>query len=170
MQFETLIKLATSRILFDLKKPISKKLVPLFYFLGLATIVLMAISHIFYTFRFGFGNGLWGLIEVAVFGAFAIIALRIVSDFINVYFSAVNKARAEQKPIFSNKQNSSFTRNDQDDLLNDVAAAIDDLVDEEEASELSANSVSFGSIAIDNPTAGAPDRINIKPADHKFSG
>ncbi|MGV8856560.1 MAG: DUF4282 domain-containing protein [Devosia sp.] len=100
MTLDDLKRLFTRQTLFRLDAILSPKLVPIFYALGLATIVLWAISHLFISFSFGFGIGLWGLLEIIVFGLLAFIGLRIACEALLVWFKAheqsgenVNRAR-----------------------------------------------------------------------------
>jgi hypothetical protein len=86
MTLDDLKRLFTRQTLFRLDAILSPKLVPIFYALGLAAILLWAISHLFWSFGFGFGNGLWGLLEIAVFGLLAFVALRIGSEALLVWF------------------------------------------------------------------------------------
>lgn len=124
MRMDDLKKLATGNILFNLNKIIAPKLVTILYFLGLAAIVLWAVAHFFLAFRFGFGSGLWGLLEIAVFGLLAMVALRIACEGIIVYFAA-HAAQADEyvAPHTSGS------------LIDDVRDAIEDLAEEEEASD-----------------------------------
>lgn len=120
MRFDDLRKLATGNVLFNLGRILSPRLVTILYLLGLAAIVLWAVNHFFSTFRFGFGNGLWGLLEIAVFGLLAIVVLRIVCEAVIVFFR-VNAAEAEDyapaRPAAS--------------LMDEVREAIEDLADQE---------------------------------------
>lgn len=120
MRFDDLRKLATGNVLFNLGRILSPRLVNILYLLGLAAIVLWAVNHFFSAFRFGFGNGLWGLLEIAVFGLLAIVVLRIVCEAVIVYFRA-NAAEAEdyapERPTAS--------------LFDEVREAIEDLADQE---------------------------------------
>ncbi len=120
MRFDDLRKLATGNVLFNLGRILSPRLVTILYLLGLAAIVLWAVNHFFSTFRFGFGNGLWGLLEIAVFGLLAIVVLRIACEAVIVFFR-VNAPEAEDytpaRPSAS--------------LIDEVREAIEDLADQE---------------------------------------
>lgn len=122
MRFEDLKKLATSTTIFNLRRVISPRLVTIGYLLGLVAIALWAIDHFFYSFRFGFGNGLWGLLEIAVFGLLGLVALRIVCEAVIVYFKAHEDAAAQ---VTEAAPRSGVT------LIDDVRDAIEDLVDQE---------------------------------------
>src|SRR5690606_26319169 len=91
-------KLATGNTLFDLHRIIAPRMVTIAYLLGLAAIALWAVNHFFYSFRFGFGNGLWGLLEIAVYGLLALIVLRIACEAVIVYFKAHKGEAAEIEP------------------------------------------------------------------------
>ena len=57
MTLDDLKRLFTRQTLFRLDSILSPRLVPIFYALGLAGILLWAVSHFFWSFGFGFGNG-----------------------------------------------------------------------------------------------------------------
>jgi hypothetical protein len=121
MTLDDLKKLLTGRTLLRLDTIIGLRLVPLLYALGLAAIVLWAVSHLFFTFGSNFGNGLWGLLEIIIFGLLAWTVLRIACDALTVYFkthedSADNFARARLPSS----------------LLDEVREAIHDLAEEDE--------------------------------------
>ena len=120
MRFDDLRKLATGNVLFNLGRILSPRLVTILYLLGLAAIVLWAVNHFFSTFRFGFGNGLWGLLEIAVFGLLAVVILRIACEAVIVFFR-VNAAEADDyapaRPTAS--------------LIDEVREALEDLAEQE---------------------------------------
>ncbi|WP_196258605.1 DUF4282 domain-containing protein [Pelagibacterium limicola] len=120
MRFEDIKKLATGTVLFDLKRIIAPRLVTIAYLLGLAAILLWAVNHFFYSFRFGFGNGLWGLLEIAVFGLLALIILRVACEAVIVYFKAHREETAEVVPVRPGAT-----------LIDDVRDAIEDLAEQE---------------------------------------
>ena len=100
MTLDDLKRLFTRQTLFRLDAILSPKLVPIFYALGLAALLLWAVSHLFISFSFGFGIGLWGLLEIIVFGLLAFVGLRIVCEAMLVWFKthqqsgeSVNRAR-----------------------------------------------------------------------------
>tara|TARA_R110002020_G_scaffold103783_7_gene243322 strand:- start:3895 stop:4473 length:579 start_codon:yes stop_codon:yes gene_type:complete len=100
MTLDDLKRLFTRQTLFRLDAILSPKLVPILYALGLAGILLWAISHLFLTFGYGFGTGLWGILEILVFGLLALIVLRIGCEALLVWFKThegsgetVNRAR-----------------------------------------------------------------------------
>ncbi|MCF6343324.1 MAG: DUF4282 domain-containing protein [Devosiaceae bacterium] len=96
---EYLKKLITGNVLFSLDRIITPKLVHILYLLGLFAIVLWAISHLFSTFSDGFGSGLWGLVEIAVFSLIGFVVLRIICEAIIVYFKANQQAVEESNLV-----------------------------------------------------------------------
>jgi hypothetical protein len=120
MRFDDLRKLATGNVLFNLGRIISPRLVTILYLLGLAAIGLWAVNHFFSSFRFGFGNGLWGLLEIAVFGLLAFVALRIICEAAIVFFRANSAETETYEPEHTGAS-----------LIDDVREAIEDLADQE---------------------------------------
>ena len=88
MTTDDLKRLLTRQTLFRLDAILSPKLVPILYALGLASILLWAINHFFFRFGTGFGNGLWGILEIVVFGLAAFVGLRIGCEALLVWFKA----------------------------------------------------------------------------------
>lgn len=88
MTTDDLKRLFTRQTLFRLDAILSPRLVPILYALGLASILLWAVSHFFYRFGSSFGDGLWGLLEIVVFGLAALVALRIGCEALIVWFKA----------------------------------------------------------------------------------
>lgn len=115
-------------------------LVRIVYMLGLAVAALMGLSHAFATFRVSFGDGLWGLLEIAVFGLFGIALLRVVCEAFIVYFEA-NDA-AVQTASHADAQTS---------LIDEVRDAIEQLgedeKDEKALAELPSKKVATASAA-----------------------
>ena len=72
-------------------------------------------------FGFGFGNGLWGLLEIAVFGLLSLVGLRIACEALLVWFKA-----HEQSGETVNRSRYSAS------LLDEVRDAIRDLAEEGE--------------------------------------
>ncbi|UXN72667.1 DUF4282 domain-containing protein [Devosia sp. A8/3-2] len=121
MTLDDLKRLFTRQTLFRLDAILSPKLVPILYALGLAGILLWAVSHLFWSFGFGFGNGLWGLLEIAVFGLLSLVSLRIACEALLVWFKT-NEASGETV----NRSRYSAS------LLDEVRDAIRDLAEEGE--------------------------------------
>ena len=88
MTSDDLKKIFLGPTLFRLDTILSPKLVPILYATGLASLLLWAVTHLFATFGRNFGDGLWGLLEIAVFGLLGLVALRIVCEALLVYFKA----------------------------------------------------------------------------------
>jgi hypothetical protein len=105
--------------LFRLDTILSPRLVPVVYVTGLGAILIWAIKHLFATFGVSFGEGLWGLLEIAVFGAFMLVVLRAACEALLVYFKANEDATDE---VSRTRISSS--------LLEDVRDAIHDIADE----------------------------------------
>ena len=120
MTLDDLKRLFTRQTLFRLDSILSPRLVPIFYALGLAAIVLWAIAHFFFRFSTGFGDGLWGLLEIVVFGLLAFIGLRILCEGLLVWFKAHETAGDSVKPRYSAS------------LLDEVRDAIRDLAEQGE--------------------------------------
>jgi hypothetical protein len=122
MTLDDLKRLFTRQTLFRLDAILSPKLVPILYALGLTGTLLWAVRHLFATFSTGFGNGLWGLLEIVVFGLLAVVALRIVCEAILVYFNTRSTAgETVNRTRFSSS------------LLDEVREAIRDLAESEES-------------------------------------
>lgn len=111
--------------LFRLDTILSPRLVPVLYITGLATILLWAVTHLFDSFGRNFGDGLWGLLEIIVYGGFAVIVLRAACEALLVYFKA-NEAAADS--VSRTRISSS--------LLEEVRDAIHDIADEEDDEDM----------------------------------
>jgi hypothetical protein len=88
MTLDDLKRIFLGPTLFRLDTIIGPKLVPLLYAAGLVGTLLWAITHLFATFGRTFGDGLWGLLEIVVFGVLGIVVLRIVCEALLVFFKA----------------------------------------------------------------------------------
>ncbi len=124
MTSEDLKRIFLGPTLFRLDTMLSPRLVPVLYLTGLGAILIWGVQHLFATFGSSFGNGLWGLLEIVVFGAFFLVVLRVVCEALLVFFKA-NEAAADS--VSRTRISSS--------LLDDVRDAIHDLADEEEDEE-----------------------------------
>lgn len=160
MTLDDLKKLATGSVLFSLDRIIVPRLLTLIYLLGLAGIGLWGLDHLFDGFRFGFGNGLWSLIEVVVFGLIAFVALRTLCEVLLIFFKT-NEAVAETAP----KPSSSAS------LIDDVAGAIEDLAGEEdkEPAQLDAPKPAKRTTR-SSASRGSTTSSRSKPATPKASG
>ncbi len=124
MTLDDLKRLLTRQTLFRLDAILSPKLVPIFYALGLAAILLWAISHFFFRFGTGFGDGLWGLLEIVVFGLLAFVGLRIGCEALLVWFK-------NHEQTGDSVQRSRYSAS----LLDEVRDAIRDLAEEGQDSD-----------------------------------
>lgn len=88
MTLDDLKKIFLSPTLFRLETILSPRLVPVLYVTGLAALLLWSVGHLFVSFGRNFGDGLWGILEIAVYGALFLIALRIVCEVLLVFFKA----------------------------------------------------------------------------------
>jgi len=111
--------------LFRLDTILSPRLVPIVYVTGLATILLWAVTHLFESFGRNFGDGLWGILEIAVYGSFALVVLRAACEALLVYFKA-NETAADS--VSRTRISTS--------LLEEVRDAIHDIADEEDDEDL----------------------------------
>ena len=121
MTIDDLKRIFLGPTLFRLDTILSPRLVPVLYLTGLATLLIWGVQHLFATFGSSFGNGLWGLLEMAVFGAFFLVVLRIACEALLVFFKT-NESATEA--VSQSRISSS--------LLDDVRDAIHDIADEEE--------------------------------------
>lgn len=121
MTLDDLKRILLSPTLFRLDTILAPRLVPLLYASGLAALLLWGVSHLFWTFGRSFGDGLWGLLEIVVFGILWLLILRIATEALAVFFKS-HEAAVE-----------SLSRNRLPaPLLDDVADAIHDLADDVE--------------------------------------
>lgn len=108
--------------LFRLDTILSPRLVPVVYLTGLAAILIWAVKHLFATFGSSFGNGLWGLLEILVFGAFFLVVLRVACEALLVYF----KAHEAATDAVSRTRISSSLLEDVRDAIHDIADEVED--------------------------------------------
>ena len=88
MTLDDLKKIFLSPTLFRLETILSPRLVPVLYATGLAALLLWSVGHLFASFGRNFGDGLWGLLEIAVYGALFLLFLRIVCEVLLVFFKS----------------------------------------------------------------------------------
>ena len=136
MTSDDLKKIFLGPTLFRVDTLLGSRMVPVLYATGLAALLLWAVTHLFATFGRTFGDGLWGLLEIAVFGLLGLLVLRAVCEGLLVFFKA-NETVVKTVSL-SRLSNS---------LLDDVKDAIGDIAEDEEdypasASEPAANVVS----------------------------
>ncbi len=122
MTLDDLKRLFTRQTLFRLDAILSPKLVPILYALGLGAILLWAVSHLFFSFSFGFGMGLWGLLEILVFGLLAFVGLRIACEALLVWF----KTHEQSGETVHRSRYSSSLIDEVRDAIRDLAEAGDD--------------------------------------------
>ncbi len=123
MNLNDLKKLLTGPVLINLDRIITPKLITLFYLGGLAAIGLLSINHLFFSFRFGFGNGLWGMLEIAIFGTLAFILLRALCEIVLVFF------KSHEDIVAGHNQNRRLAP--APTLIEDVREAIEDLAQDD---------------------------------------
>lgn len=148
MTLDDLKKLSTSSLLFSLDRIIAPRLINILYLLGLAAIALWSVSHFFATFSFSFGDGLWGLLEIAIFGLLGFVGLRIVCEALIVYF------KSNEGAVEAANQPSPSTS-----LIDDVRDAIEELAEEDLAEDgLAKEDNETVAIEPPAPTRAAPKR------------
>lgn len=126
MTGDDLKKIFLGTTLFRLDTILAPRLVPILYASGLAALLLWAVTHLFATFGRAFGDGLWGLLEIAVFGLLGLVALRVACEWLLVYFKS-NETAA--KTVSLSRISSS--------LVDEVRDAISDIAAEEDATAVS---------------------------------
>jgi hypothetical protein len=133
MTGDDLRKIFLGRTLFRLDTILGARLVPVLYATGLGALLLWAVIHVFATFGRNFGDGLWGLLEIAVFGLLWLLALRLVCELLLVFFKSHEVAA---KTVSLSRLSTS--------LADEVRDAISDIADEEEepAASVAADDVS----------------------------
>ncbi|HEX4296989.1 MAG TPA: DUF4282 domain-containing protein [Devosia sp.] len=111
--------------LFRLDTILSPRLVPVLYVSGLAALLLWAVTHLFDSFGRNFGDGLWGLLEIVVYGGFGMVVLRVACEALLVWFKA-NEGATDS--VSRTRISSS--------LLEEVREAIHDMADEEDDEDM----------------------------------
>jgi hypothetical protein len=120
MTLDDLKKIFLSPTMFRLETILSPRLVPILYATGLAALLLWSVGHLFASFGRNFGDGLWGLLEIAVYGALFLLLLRVVCELLLVFFKA-NESTARAVSI-SRVPTS---------LIDEVKDAIHDIADDQ---------------------------------------
>jgi hypothetical protein len=133
--------------LFRLDTILSPRLVPVLYVTGLATLLLWAVTHLFDTFGRNFGDGLWGLLEIVVYGSFGLVVLRTVCEALLVWFKA-NEGATDS--VSRTRISSS--------LLDEVRDAIQDIADDEDDEDLITPATVPGPDIEITPPRGGPRR------------
>ncbi|MGN6102085.1 MAG: DUF4282 domain-containing protein [Devosia sp.] len=121
MFWQDLRKVLSGPALYRLDGLIGARLVPVFYALGLAAIGLWAVDHLFASFAFNFGQGLWGILEIVVYGPLWLLALRLACELILVFLAANESAAATVD-----------RRRAGNSLIEDLSDALHDLADEDD--------------------------------------
>ena len=120
MTFEEFGKFLNRLLFPSLDRISGARLVRVVYVLGLAVAAVWAIAHFFATFALGFWEGIWGLVEILVFGLFGLTLLRVACEAVIVYFEANQDAvRTASKPAV------------QSSLIDEVRDAIEQLGEDE---------------------------------------
>lgn len=120
--WEDLKRLLAGRAMFRLSTLLTTRLVPIFYATGLAAIGLWAIDHLVWSFTaFNFGQGLWGLLEILVYGTLMLVTLRIVSELLLIHLGAHRNATGYSEPAGLSPS-----------LLDEVREAIHELAEAED--------------------------------------
>jgi uncharacterized protein DUF4282 len=123
-------RLSTSPTLLNLDRLIGPRIIKIVYLAGLAGIALSAISHLFATFGASFGSGLWGLLEIAVYGLLAFLVLRLGCEAFIVYF------RRNADLVSAQPKSRRATS-----IFDDVRDAIEDLAEDDPAPDPAFQSV-----------------------------
>lgn len=134
---DDLRKIFLGSTLFRLDTLLATRLVPILYATGLAALLLWSVTHLFATFGRTFGDGLWGLLEIAVFGLLSLVALRAVCEVLLVFFKAHEVAT---KTVALSRMPSSLA-DEVSDAISEIAGDEDDFVAEDETPEIPPTSV-----------------------------
>ncbi len=145
MTSDDLKRIFTGRTLFRLDTVLSPRMIPIIYAVGLLALLLWAARYFVEAVSAGFWDGIWSLLEIAVFGGLGVMVLRAVCEAMMVWF----KANEEAAESISRTRISTS-------LLEDVRDAIRDIADEEEDELLDDDDL------ITPATVPAPD-IEITP-------
>jgi hypothetical protein len=121
MTTDDLKKIFLGPTLFRIDTVLSPRLIPVLYATGLAALLLWAVTHLFATFGRNFGDGLWGLLEIAVFGLLGLLLLRVLCEVLMVFFKA-NETVA--RTVSLSRISTS--------LIDEVKDAISDIAEEED--------------------------------------
>ena len=122
MTSDDLKRIFEGNTLFRMNSVLGVRLIPLLYTVGLFAFLLWGIEHLFATFSQSFGAGLWGLLQIAAYGALGILLLRVLSEMLLVYFKG-NESIVQQINQDRGLSNS---------LLEDVRDAIREIADEDD--------------------------------------
>jgi hypothetical protein len=129
---DDLRKIFLGSTLFRLDTILATRLVPILYASGLAALLLWAVTHLFATFGRTFGDGLWGLLEIVVFGLFWLVVLRLVCEGLLVFFKT---HEAATRTVALSRMPGSLVE-DVTEAISDIAAEEDDFAPEDETPEV----------------------------------
>jgi hypothetical protein len=134
---DDLRKIFLGPTLFRLDTILATRLVPILYASGLAALLLWAVTHLFATFGRTFGDGLWGLLEIVVFGLLALVSLRIVCELLLVFFKS---HEVTTKAVALSRLPSSLA-DEVSDAIGDIAAEEEDFPIEDPTPEIPPSTV-----------------------------
>jgi hypothetical protein len=121
MTSDDLKRIITGRTLFRLDTILAPRMIPIIYAVGLLALLLWAARYFVEAVSAGFWDGIWSLLEIAVFGGLGVLLLRAVCEALIVWF----KTHEEAAEDVSNARVSTS-------LIEDVRDAIRDIADEED--------------------------------------
>jgi len=121
MIWDDLKRLLSGPTLFRLDTVLAPRLVPILYLTGMAGLLLWSISHVVWRFSTGFFDGIWGVLEIAVFGLLGLIALRTVCEMLLVFFKTHERSTEIVRETRVSRT-----------LMEDVEEAIHDLAGDDE--------------------------------------
>lgn len=134
MTSDDLRRIFEGNSLFRMNSVLGMKLIPLLYAVGLFAFLLWGVEHLFATFAQSFGAGLWGLLQIAAYGALGILLLRVLAEMLLVYFKgnestvlAINGTRAPSASLLEDVRDAihDIAEHDEDD---EDSMDIDDLI------------------------------------------
>jgi hypothetical protein len=132
MTGDDLKKIFLGTTMFRLDTILATRLVPLLYASGLAALLLWAVTHLFATFGRTFGDGLWGLLEIGVFGLLWLVLLRLACEALLVFFKA---HEGVTKAVALSRMPASLV-DDVSEAISDIAAEEDDFAPEDQTPEV----------------------------------
>jgi len=151
MSPDDISRIFSRSVLLGLDQIVSPRLIKVAYPLGLVAIALWAISHFVFTFSLGFGEGVWGLIEIVVYGLLYVIGLRVACELLLVFF---REHAHSARPMGATQAHSS--------LIDEVRDAIEDLATEDE--DGAAEAARAASRPTPRPTPAAPPPAAVPAA------
>ena len=128
MTSDDLRRIFLGNTLFRLDTLLAPRLVPVLYVTGLAALLLWGVTHLVFAFAGSFWDGLWSLIEIAVYGSFGLVVLRTVCEALLVWF----KANEGATDSVSRTRITSSLLDEVRDAIHDIADGDDDTVDDDD--------------------------------------